>query len=221
MQDSDISPAERRRIRVRESIIEAAERVFASEGEAGLSIRRIADEIDYSPAAIYKYFNSKDDLVDELKETFFGRLLARMNDIADQEAAFDIRARRCVSGYVRIAIEKPHHYAAAFSGLAGTQDAPHDEARSMENTNKGRAFAVLTDMVEEGVACGRFRPGLNLVDAAKSVWVSTHGLAMMICHLPDFPGSAMMPAGLDQEAFVEFHADLVVRSLEAGAGRPE
>ena len=58
MQDSEISPAERRRLRVRGAILDAAEKVFAEEGETGLSIRRIADEIDYSPAAIYKYFSS-------------------------------------------------------------------------------------------------------------------------------------------------------------------
>ena len=46
MQESEVSPAERRRLRVREAILDAAERVFAQEGEAGLSIRRIADEIE-------------------------------------------------------------------------------------------------------------------------------------------------------------------------------
>ena len=53
---------------MRGAILEAAERVFSVEGEAGLSIRRLAEEIDYSPSAIYKYFGSKDELVDELKE---------------------------------------------------------------------------------------------------------------------------------------------------------
>lgn len=221
MQDSDISPAERRRIRVRESIIEAAERVFASEGEAGLSIRRIADEIDYSPAAIYKYFSSKDDLVDELKEAFFGRLLDEMHSITDQEDAFHVRARRCVAGYVRVAIEKPHHYVAAFAGVADHHPITPEGAETFAASNKGRAFGVLTGMVEEGIACGQFRAGLNPIDAAKSVWVSTHGLAMMVCHLSDFPAMQLMPEGMSQAAFIEFHADLVIRSLESGAGRPE
>lgn len=221
MHDSDISPAERRRIRVRESIIEAAERVFASEGEAGLSIRRIADEIDYSPAAIYKYFSSKDDLVDELKEAFFGRLLSVMNHIADREESFGVRARRCVAGYVRIAIEKPHHYAAAFSSVADADKTNDGGEEQFLLSNKGRAFGVLTGMVEEGLEGGYFREGLDPVDTAKSVWVSTHGLAMMIFHLPDFPSSQAMPGGMAQDAFIEFHADLVIRSLECGAGRPE
>jgi AcrR family transcriptional regulator len=216
MQDSDISPAERRRIRVREAILEAAERVFGEEGEAGLSIRRIADEIDYSPAAIYKYFSSKDDLVDELKEAFFGRLLAVVHQIADREEDFGARARRCVTGYVTIAIEKPHHYVAAFSGVAeeaGDAGAPD---RSCDQTNKQQAFSVLTAIMVEGTDNGHFRTSLDPVIAAQSVWASIHGLAMMIAHLPEFPRTRMTPAAMPQGEFIAFHADLIIRGLETG-----
>ena len=64
------TPASRRREKVRQTILEAAERVFAEEGYEGLSIRRLAEEIDYSPSAIYKYFASKTELVGCLKEAF-------------------------------------------------------------------------------------------------------------------------------------------------------
>ena len=214
MQDSDTSPAERRRIRVREAILEAAEKVFASEGEAGLSIRRIADEIDYSPAAIYKYFSSKDDLVDELKETFFGRLLKTVNRIADRQEDFSIRARSCVAGYVRVAIEKPHHYVAAFSGVSDAHNSPAHDTPEFSASNKAKAFGVLTGMVSEGIEDGYFRADLDAREAAKSVWASIHGLAMMIAHLPDFPSTKMMPGAMSQTAFIDYHADLVIRSLE-------
>lgn len=218
MQESEVSPAERRRLRVREAILDAAERVFAQEGEAGLSIRRIADEIDYSPAAIYKYFSSKDDLVDELKESFFGRLLAVVHEIADRSEPFEKRARRCMSGYIRIAIEKPHHYVAAFSGITERDKSCEEEDREFEQSNKGRAFSILTDMMEEGIAGGHFRADLSPVGTAKSVWASIHGLAMMIAHVPDFPRMAAQPAEMSQAEFIDFHADLIVRSLETGAG---
>ena len=52
--NDDLSPAERRRRKVRDAIVSAAEEIFAEEGEAGLSMRRIAERIDYSPAALYK-----------------------------------------------------------------------------------------------------------------------------------------------------------------------
>ena len=215
MEDELHTPAERRRIRVRGAILEAAERVFAVEGEAGLSIRRIADEIDYSPAAIYKYFGSKDELIDELKEAFFGRILESVNLIADRAEPFPARARRCVSTYVRKALEKPHHYVAAFSGVA--PPAPTvPEGCEFSDSNRAQAFAILTEMVGEGLDNGCFRPERVRDTAAKSIWASMHGLAMMIAHFNDFPSMATMPSAMGQDDFIDFHADLIIRSLESG-----
>ncbi|WP_084422038.1 TetR/AcrR family transcriptional regulator [Henriciella litoralis] len=211
MDELEITPAERRRIKVRGAILDAAERVFAQEGEAGLSIRRIADEIDYSPAAIYKYFNSKDDLVEELKETFFGRLLQRVHEIVDRNEPFLVRARKCVRGYIVLAIEKPHHYVAAFSSIVLNSDLPE---HGYDDTNKRRAFEVLCGMMAEGIGEGHLREDLDPTDAAKSLWASMHGLSMMIAHLPEFPLLKGMPQKLSQADFISFHADLLIRSLE-------
>lgn len=214
MEDTINSPAERRRIRVRGAILEAAERVFAEEGEAGLSIRRIADEIDYSPAAIYKYFESKDELVDELKEAFFGRIIEGVNAVVDPHRPFSERARACMAGYVRIALEKPHHYVAAFTGTAS--DTPSTHGCEFEVSNRARAFGILTGMVSEGLEGRHFRAGLDPVDTAKSVWASVHGLAMMCTHFTHFPSMATMPSDVDQDTFIGFHADNIIRGLEAG-----
>ena len=217
MDTSEHTPAERRRIRVRGAILEAAERVFAIEGAEGLSIRRIADEIDYSPAAIYKYFGSKEELLNELKEAFFGRILDSVHTIVDRSEAFPMRARKCVAGYVRTALEKPHHYVAAFAGVAPEMPTCGEDMDFSE-TNRARAFGILTGMVEEGLETGHFRADLPRDETAKSIWASMHGLAMMITHFNTFPTMATMPSEMSQDAFIEFHADLVIRSLETGTG---
>lgn len=207
------SPAERRRLKVRELILSAAERVFANEGADGLSIRRLAQKIDYSPAAIYKYFGSKDELVDELKEAFFAKILTRVNDIADKSCPFPERVRECVATYVRIAIEKPHHYAAAFIGRR-QEETPDADITELAETNKGQAFAVLEAIVQEGIDDGHFRAELDATLSAKSIWVSMHGLAMMMIHLPNFPAISCDDETLSSYQFIEFHADMVVRGLE-------
>lgn len=213
----DKSPAGRRRRRVRESIIAAAERVFVREGEAGLSIRRLAEEIDYSPAAIYKYFGSKEELVDELKEAFFERLLERVDGISTTDMPFEARAKACVTTYVETAAARPHHYAAAFSSVQPAGECGGRGAMSWEeflNTHKGKAFSILIDMVTEGQQLGVFDSRLDPVLAAKSVWAASHGLALLLTHLPQFQG--MFPE--DQPAggkdFVAFHADIIFRGLQ-------
>src|SRR5438034_7537093 len=65
---------ERDREAVHRAILDAARELFVSEGYQNISIRKIAERIEYSPAAIYGYFPSKDDIFFSLAEEGF-RLL--------------------------------------------------------------------------------------------------------------------------------------------------
>jgi AcrR family transcriptional regulator len=65
---------ERDRAAVRTAILDAARDLFVSEGYRNVSMRKIAERIEYSPAAIYSYFSSKDDIFFALAEEGF-RLL--------------------------------------------------------------------------------------------------------------------------------------------------
>ncbi len=212
----DITPAGRRRHRVRVAIIAAAEKVFSREGEAGLSIRRLAEEIDYSPSAIYKYFGSKEELLDELKEAFFERLMSRINRSELDALPFDARAIACLSTYIKVATERPHHYAAAFSSPPGVVHGarkPEMDWTTFGATRKGQAFGILLDMVSDGQSSGHVDPRLDHVGAAKSVWASLHGLALLLIHLPDFTDMLTAPRPDARDAFICFHAEMILRSL--------
>jgi AcrR family transcriptional regulator len=65
---------DRERHAVRESILTSARDLFVAEGYAQVSIRKIAERIEYSPAAIYSYFPSKDDIFFTLAAEGFQRL---------------------------------------------------------------------------------------------------------------------------------------------------
>jgi AcrR family transcriptional regulator len=58
------------------AILDAARSLFVEEGYQNVSIRKIADRIGYSPAAIYSYFESKDEIFLALAEEGFHMLLA-------------------------------------------------------------------------------------------------------------------------------------------------
>jgi AcrR family transcriptional regulator len=53
----------RERVATRASILQAARRVAAREGARNLSLRGVAAEAGYAPAALYGYFAGKDDLL--------------------------------------------------------------------------------------------------------------------------------------------------------------
>jgi AcrR family transcriptional regulator len=67
---------EREKEAVARAILDAARDLFVAEGYRNVSIRKIAERIEYSPASIYSYFPSKDDIFFALAEEGF-RLLCR------------------------------------------------------------------------------------------------------------------------------------------------
>ena len=73
---------ERDREAVRRAILDAARELFVTEGYQNVSIRKIAERIEYSPAAIYGYFPSKDDIFFALAEEGF-RLLGDPATVRD------------------------------------------------------------------------------------------------------------------------------------------
>ena len=79
---------ERDREAVHRAILDAARELFVSEGYRNVSIRKIAEKIEYSPAAIYGYFPSKDDIFYALAEEGF-RLLYMRDDAETFDAALE------------------------------------------------------------------------------------------------------------------------------------
>src|ERR1044071_10293551 len=69
---------DRERQAITASILSAARDLFIAEGYQSVSIRKIAERIEYSPAAIYSYFASKDDIFYALAEEGFRRLDERI-----------------------------------------------------------------------------------------------------------------------------------------------
>ena len=62
---------EREREAVARAILDAARDLFVAEGYHNVSIRKIAERIEYSPGSIYSYFPSKDDIFFALAEEGF------------------------------------------------------------------------------------------------------------------------------------------------------
>jgi len=177
------------------------------------SVNGLAKKIDYSPAAIYKYFGSRDELIIALQEAFFSRLLETVKSKPEKGEPFSAFVRKGVGGYIRAATEKPHHYAAAFDRQAETEKLCFTDPEFTES-KKGQAFMVLHGIIAEGVKTAVFREDLDTMHAAKSVWASMHGLAMMLAYMPSFPAFSDQDKMMPTDEFISYHADLIIRGLE-------
>src|SRR5918994_7594478 len=72
---------QRERDQTREAILTAARDLFVTEGYRHVSMRKIAERIEYSPAAIYSYFGSKDEIFFTLAEEGYHLLADRVTDL--------------------------------------------------------------------------------------------------------------------------------------------
>jgi len=204
---SEDTPADRRRRKVRDAIIDAAETIFTSEGEEGISMRRLAEAIDYSPAAIYKYFASKDELFVAIREMFFQRLMDRINQAMDEGGKVAPLCARCMRAYIETGMEEPNHYMMAFSPSTSAKPHMHEEKEV-----GFQAESALVSMIQQGQAEGVFRQVDPRV-ASKSVWASLHGLTMLIVCIEDFPNGMPGSEHVTRDDVIDLHTDLIMRGL--------
>lgn len=106
---------DRERQAVRESILDAARDLFMAEGYRQVSIRKIAERIEYSPAAIYGYFPGKDDIFFALAAEGFRLLRDRVVDARGPEDLPPLeRMRRCFWAFYDFSAEQPAYFELMF-----------------------------------------------------------------------------------------------------------
>src|ERR1700747_187689 len=72
----------REKSETRDKILDAARELFVAEGYEGVSMRKVAEKIEYSPTAIYVHFADKNELFHELCREDFARLQDAMRSPA-------------------------------------------------------------------------------------------------------------------------------------------
>jgi len=104
---------ERDREAVRRSILDAARELFVTEGYQNVSIRKIAERIEYSPAAIYGYFPSKDDIFFALAEEGFHLLHRPLEHPDPSVPPLDV-VRKMLWHFYEFSVEQPQYFALMF-----------------------------------------------------------------------------------------------------------
>ncbi|MGE3538179.1 MAG: TetR/AcrR family transcriptional regulator [Candidatus Tectimicrobiota bacterium] len=99
---------------IRQAILEAARALISTEGYKGLSMRRLAQDVGYTPKTIYRYFTDKDDLLSELLEEDLGHLVTYLEEVAASQTDPAQRLDAVALAYVTYGIAHPHAYQVMF-----------------------------------------------------------------------------------------------------------
>ena len=190
---------------LRELILEAAEKIVAKCGLAGLSAREIARVIDYSPGTLYNMFDNLDDLLLHVEARMLDRLDAAL-ETATADKTGEIAVRAFATKYLSFALERPklwnllleHHLPPSFLIPDWYQEKLSKPVDRLE-----QAIMPLIGAKDVGGA----------KQSARALWVGVHGAASL--------ATADKVSHIPFEAVLEMVDDLVVTYINGLATRAD
>jgi AcrR family transcriptional regulator len=172
---------------LRQQILDAARGLLVREGYDSLSMRRVAERIDYSPTAIYLHFKDKQELVFSLCEETFARLVRELETLTREFPDPLVRLRKGMERYIAFGLKNPNHYVPAFVlPPPPDMDAKRQANMHAPESNGMRALATLRDTIADGVKAKKLR-NVDPDVAARAAWASLHGITSLLINYPNFP----------------------------------
>jgi AcrR family transcriptional regulator len=169
---------------LRQEILDAASELFVRDGYENLSMRRIADKIEYSPTTIYIYFKDKAELLEQVCKETFARLMQKLTKIMEQPGEPIERLKRGLIAYIEFGLENPHQYRATF--MMPMPEAFDHEKYHQADSPGMRAFAFLTRGITECIQAGKMKTA-NVELAAQTLWAGIHGVTSLLITHETFP----------------------------------
>ncbi len=156
------------RKQLQESIYAAARTLLAEKGLEGVTIRAIAEKIDYSVRTVYLYYKDKEALLDEMRREGFEQLATEMGTIRDCDARTALFKLGKV--YLRFAEENPELYKLMFQNRI--------EPYPLDPATEGLSSQILKQTVLNLMASRKENPE-GAESAAFACWSLVHGMASL------------------------------------------
>lgn len=155
----------KRQTRVQKRIVEAARNLVIENGFDNLSLRGIARRVDYSPAALYEYFDSKDAIIEALCMEIDRQLSDFMVE-ALEKSSLDHPLIRISLAYIQFALENPDDFRLLFFHNLYTASGAKD---------------LIAEQVELSIDTGEFLPSFDFdhEEITHCIWSLAHGMAML------------------------------------------
>ena len=200
---------EREREAVARSILDAARELFVTHGYQEVSLRKIADRIEYSPAAIYGYFASKDDLFFALAEEGFRLLFSYGRDVRHvpgEDPADTLR--RMFWQYYEFSKEHPEYFALMFLDRSVPRIRDHWDRFGFV----GEMKHDMVGRIQQAIDAGACPPETAAHTAFRLLLTAAHGAAALrLCD--------RLAPGEDGDALARASIEATLLGLRAGAGR--
>ena len=164
---------DREREEMKDLILEAAKRISIEEGFEKVSIRKIAEEIEYSPGTIYLYFKNRDEILFEIHNIAFQKFYEEQLKISHIKEPFE-KLREHGRVYIKFGLDNPDLYELMF-----IVQAPGNEIESTQSWNEGmKTFDFLRSNIQECLDAGYFK-GSDANTLSIAMWSLVHGIVSL------------------------------------------
>ena len=166
---------EREKSETRDKILDAARELFVTEGFEGVSMRKVAEKIEYSPTAIYVHFADKEELFRELCHQDYARLAEVFQSSVMSTDPVE-RLKQIGAIYIDFGTTYQNHYKFMFMTTHPQQE-PDEVDREMMGNPEMDAYAFLKWAVQQAIDAGCFREDLTDAELiSQTLWASVHGV---------------------------------------------
>jgi AcrR family transcriptional regulator len=199
---------EREKSETRDKILDAARELFVTEGFEGVSMRKVAEKIEYSPTAIYVHFADKQELFRELCHQDYA-CLAEVFQSSVMSTDPVERLKQIGAIYLDFGSRYPNHYKFMFMTTHPPHEPDEIDKEVMGNPEMD-AYAFLKSAVQQAIDAGCFRPEITDPEiVSQTLWASVHGVISLEIAKGGDPWVEWRP--LDERA--ELMLDITLRGL--------
>lgn len=190
---------------LRQEILDAASELFVKEGYENVSMRRIAQKIEYSPTTIYLYFKDKAELLEQVCFETFSHLSRALSRIQELPGDPGERLKRGLMVYIKFGIENPHHYRATF--MMTIPEGFEEEKYKQPDSPGMQAFDFLRRCVYDCITAEKFK-NIDAELVSQTFWAGIHGItSLLITFDKGFPW-------VNKDKLIHSMVDTLVRGVE-------
>jgi len=160
---------------IKKMILDASMKLFIEQGFENVTMRKIADLIEYSPTTVYLYFKDKNEIFFHLHELGFQKMLEMNSNLPGIKNPL-MRLYKMGENYINFGMQNQEFYDVMF-----IQRAPMEALERMENCDWSlgdTAIGALQVLLQECMEKGLIQKA-PVEAVAMAIWGMVHGLVSL------------------------------------------
>lgn len=163
---------------LRKTLLDDAALLLREHGEAGLSMRNLADRAGVSRTAAYHHFQGKNDLLCAIAEEGFRRYreVIYPEGLWDEPPVDQLKIQQFISNYIDFAINNSEYYDLMFGGNLWKSE---QVTKTLTEEAHG-AFRAYTEGIRSWQNIGAISEKVDALRYAQVSWSTMHGMSRLL-----------------------------------------